>query len=334
VPPYCVIVMTQPVPLLEVKNLAKQFPVKRDFFGRVTETLHAVDGISFDIAAGETLGMVGESGCGKSTTGRCVLRLIEPTAGEVRFNGQDVTHMDAKSLQAARRDMQIIFQDPFASLNPRMSVREIIGEPLIIHGLTKTEQEYEARIVHLLETVGLNASHLRRYPHEFSGGQRQRVGIARALAVSPKLIVCDEPVSALDVSIQAQVINLLSDLQRDLGLTYLFIAHDLSVVEHISDRVAVMYLGRVVEIAPSRELYVNPKHPYTEALLSAVPIPEPNLKRKRIVLKGDIPNPVNRPSGCHFHTRCPRAEDRCKKESPVLRNLGEGHWAACHLNDA
>ena len=320
------------VPLLQVQGVVKDFPAKRNFFGGVTEILHAVDGVSFDIAAGETLGLVGESGCGKSTTGRCVLRLIEPTAGEVRFNGQVVTQLEADALQLVRRDMQIIFQDPFASLNPRMSVREIIGEPLIIHKLTNNSKDYEERIVHLLETVGLNADHLRRFPHEFSGGQRQRVGIARALAVSPKLIVCDEPVSALDVSIQAQVINLLSDLQQNLGLTYLFIAHDLSVVEHISDRVAVMYLGRIVEIAPARALYLQPKHPYTEALLSAVPIPDPSVKRKRIVLKGDVPNPVHRPSGCHFHTRCPRAEARCKNESPALRDLGDGHWAACHLN--
>jgi oligopeptide transport system ATP-binding protein len=312
--------------------LVKDFPAKRNFFGAVTETLHAVDGVSFEIAAGETLGLVGESGCGKSTTGRCILRLIEPTTGEVQFNGQVVTQLEAQALQAIRRDMQIIFQDPFASLNPRMSVREIIGEPLIIHKLTHNPSDFEDHIVHLLEKVGLNADHMRRFPHEFSGGQRQRVGIARALAVSPKLIVCDEPVSALDVSIQAQVINLLSDLQQDLGLTYLFIAHDLSVVEHISDRIAVMYLGRIVEIAPARALYLQPKHPYTEALLSAVPIPEPQVKRKRIVLKGDVPNPVNRPSGCHFHTRCPRAEARCKVESPVLRHLGGSHWAACHLN--
>jgi oligopeptide transport system ATP-binding protein len=261
------------------------------------------------------------------------LRLIEPSSGEVRFNGQDVTAMNPQALREVRRDMQIIFQDPFASLNPRMTVEAIIGEALTIHKLTKSPADYQARVVDLLETVGLNADHMRRFPHEFSGGQRQRIGIARALAVSPKLIVCDEPVSALDVSIQAQVINLLEDLQAKMGLTYLFIAHDLSVVEHISNRVAVMYLGRVVEIAPSRDLYTRPKHPYTEALLSAVPIPDPKAKKQRIVLTGDVPNPVNRPSGCHFHPRCPKATERCKVEEPVLKAVGTQHQAACHLND-
>jgi len=319
--------------LLQVKGLTKYFPIKGGLLSREVDRVHAVDGVSFSIAAGETLGMVGESGCGKSTTGRCILRLIEPSSGEVRFNGQDVTAMNPQALREVRRDMQIIFQDPFASLNPRMSVEAIIGEALTIHKLTKSPSEYQARVVDLLETVGLNADHMRRFPHEFSGGQRQRIGIARALAVSPKLIVCDEPVSALDVSIQAQVINLLEDLQAKMGLTYLFIAHDLSVVEHISNRVAVMYLGRVVEIAPSRELYTHPKHPYTEALLSAVPIPDPKAKKQRIVLTGDVPNPVNRPSGCHFHPRCPKATERCKVEEPVLKAVGTQHQAACHLND-
>jgi oligopeptide transport system ATP-binding protein len=319
--------------LLQVKGLTKYFPIKGGLLSREVGRVHAVDGVSFSIAAGETLGMVGESGCGKSTTGRCILRLIEPSAGEVRFNGQDVTAMNPQALREVRRDMQIIFQDPFASLNPRMSVEAIIGEALTIHKLTKSPSEYQARVVDLLETVGLNADHMRRFPHEFSGGQRQRIGIARALAVSPKLIVCDEPVSALDVSIQAQVINLLEDLQAKMGLTYLFIAHDLSVVEHISNRVAVMYLGRVVEIAPSRDLYTRPKHPYTEALLSAVPIPDPKAKKQRIVLTGDVPNPVNRPTGCHFHPRCPKATERCKVEEPVLKNVGTLHQAACHLND-
>ena len=319
--------------LLQVKGLTKYFPIKGGLLSREVDRVHAVDGVSFSIAAGETLGMVGESGCGKSTTGRCILRLIEPSNGEVRFDGQDVTAMNPQALREVRRDMQIIFQDPFASLNPRMTVEAIIGEALTIHKLTKSPTEYQARVVDLLETVGLNADHMRRFPHEFSGGQRQRIGIARALAVSPKLIVCDEPVSALDVSIQAQVINLLEDLQAKMGLTYLFIAHDLSVVEHISNRVAVMYLGRVVEIAPSRDLYTRPKHPYTEALLSAVPIPDPKAKKQRIVLTGDVPNPVNRPSGCHFHPRCPKATERCKVEEPVLKAVGTQHQAACHLND-
>ena len=323
----------QALDLLQVKGLTKYFPIKGGLFSREVDRVHAVDGVSFSIAAGETLGMVGESGCGKSTTGRCILRLIEPSSGEVRFNGQDVTAMNPQALREVRRDMQIIFQDPFASLNPRMTVEAIIGEALTIHKLTKSASEYQARVVDLLETVGLNADHMRRFPHEFSGGQRQRIGIARALAVSPKLIVCDEPVSALDVSIQAQVINLLEDLQAKMGLTYLFIAHDLSVVEHISNRVAVMYLGRVVEIAPARDLYTRPMHPYTEALLSAVPIPDPKAKKQRIVLTGDVPNPVNRPSGCHFHPRCPKATERCKVEEPVLKAVGTQHQAACHLND-
>ena len=321
-------------PLLRVKDLVKEFPVKGGVFRREVDRVHAVDRVSFELARGETLGLVGESGCGKSTTGRCVLHLIEPTSGEVWFEGQNVTALDRESRRALCRDMQIIFQDPYASLNPRMTVGAIIGEALVIHKLAKSSGEFRDRIVELLETVGLNADHLRRYPHEFSGGQRQRIGIARALAVSPKLIVCDEPVSALDVSIQAQVINLLEDLQQKFDLTYLFIAHDLSVVEHISDRVAVMYLGRIVEVAPARELYTTPRHPYTEALLSAVPVPDPGLKRTRIRLVGDVPNPIHPPSGCHFHPRCPKAMDRCKSESPQLRQLGDGHWAACHLNDA
>ncbi len=319
-------------PLLRVQNLVKQFPITGGILGREIDRVHAVDGISFDLAAGETLGVVGESGCGKSTTGRCILRLIEPTAGEVWFEGKSVTKASKSELRALARDMQIIFQDPYASLNPRMSVAAIIGEALTIHKLTKTPQEYEARIVELLETVGLNADHMRRYPHEFSGGQRQRIGIARALAVNPKLVVCDEAVSALDVSIQAQVINLLEDLQEQFSLTYIFIAHDLSVVEHISDRVAVMYLGRIVEIAPAQALYTDPKHPYTEALLSAVPIPDPTIKRKRIMLQGDVPSPIKPPSGCHFHTRCPIAQKPlCNTEKPVLKQTGEGHWVSCHL---
>ncbi len=319
-------------PLLKVQDLVKRFPIKGGILSRTVGNVHAVDGVSFELPAGETLGVVGESGCGKSTTGRCILRLIEPTSGHVWFQGKSVTDAGKDELRALARDMQIIFQDPFASLNPRMTVSAIIGEALTIHKLTKTKQDYDARIVQLLETVGLSADHMRRYPHEFSGGQRQRIGIARALAVNPKLIVCDEAVSALDVSIQAQVINLLEDLQAQFGLTYIFIAHDLSVVEHISQRVAVMYLGRIVELASSKSLYTNPLHPYTEALLSAVPIPDPTVKRKRIPLQGDVPSPINPPSGCHFHTRCPIAQKGlCDQEKPPLRQSTEGHWVACHL---
>jgi len=319
-------------PLLKVQDLVKHFPIKGGLFAREIDRVHAVDGVSFELAAGETLGVVGESGCGKSTTGRCILRLIEPTSGEVWFEGKNVTQASKQELRALARDMQIIFQDPYASLNPRMTVGAIVGEALTIHKLTKTPQEYQDRIVHLLETVGLSPDHMRRFPHEFSGGQRQRIGIARALAVSPKLVVCDEAVSALDVSIQAQVINLLEDLRSQFQLTYIFIAHDLSVVEHISHRVAVMYLGRIVEIAPAKALYTDPKHPYTEALLSAVPIPDPTVKRKRIPLQGDVPSPIHPPSGCHFHTRCPIAQKPlCNTEKPVLKQTGEGHWVSCHL---
>ena len=323
--------MTQPAPLLSVRNLKKHYGITGGLLGRTQASVRAVDGVSLDIQPGETLGLVGESGCGKSTTGRCMMRLIEASSGEIWFQGRDVTTLEGNALRALRRDMQIIFQDPFASLNPRHTVADIIGEALIIHNLAGNRAQRQDRVVELLEVVGLRPDHRTRFPHEFSGGQRQRIGIARALAVEPKLIVCDEPVSALDVSIQAQVINLLEDLQERFNLTYLFIAHDLSVVEHISDRVAVMYLGRVVEIASARALYDNPLHPYTEALLSAVPIPDPKLKRKRVLLKGELPNPMNPPTGCHFHTRCPIAEARCAVEVPSLKITTESQAVACHL---
>ena len=316
--------------LLEVDNLKKYFPVRGGIFGKTMAHVKAVDGVSFTLRKGETLGLVGESGSGKSTTGRAILRLIEPSGGRVRFDGQDVLTLGKKELRALRRRMQIIFQDPYASLNPRMTVGSIVGEPFAIHKVASGEERVH-RVEALLMRVGLSADQMRRYPHEFSGGQRQRIGVARALALNPEFIIGDEPVSALDVSVQAQVINLLEDLQKEFGLTYLIIAHDLSVVRHISHRIAVMYLGKIVEIADNEVLYGDPQHPYTEALLSAVPVPDPRRKQKRIVLKGDIPSPINPPSGCVFHTRCPIAEDRCKTELPELRTLPDGRILACHL---
>jgi oligopeptide transport system ATP-binding protein len=318
-------------PLLEVRNLKVHFPVKRSWLGSNHSVVRAVDDVSFQIAPGETLGLVGESGCGKTTLGRAVVRLVEPTAGTVRFNAQDITALRGEALRQQRRQFQMIFQDPFSSLNPRMTVSEIIGEAIDIHGLAESRSARRARINDLLKAVGLDASHADRYAHEFSGGQRQRIGIARALAVEPKLIVCDEPVSALDVSVQAQIVNLLMDLQQQRGLAYLFIAHDLAVVEHISRRVLVMYLGRAVELAEAKALVRRPLHPYTQALLSAVPVVDPDSKRRRIMLGGDVPSPLSPPSGCHFHPRCGAREVRCEHDSTMLREVEPGHWVACHI---
>lgn len=319
--------------LLEVNNLKKYFPVKAGVFRKTVGYVKAVDDISFYIKEGETLGLVGESGCGKSTTGATILRLEEATAGEVKFEGKDILSLNRKELREMRKEMQIIFQDPYASLNPRMTVADIVGEPLDIHNLARNKKERNEKVRELLDSVGLTAEQMNRYPHEFSGGQRQRIGIARALAVEPKLIIADEPVSALDVSIQAQVINILQDLQEEFGLTYLFIAHDLSVVKHISDRVAVMYLGKIVEMTDKRDLYNNPLHPYTQSLLSAIPIPDPTFKKERIILEGDVPSPVNPPAGCRFHPRCPKAMDICSQKEPEFKDYGNGHYAACHLLD-
>jgi oligopeptide transport system ATP-binding protein len=318
--------------LLRVSDLKMHFPIYRGVFQRQVGAVRAVDGISFDVFRGETLGLVGESGCGKSTTGRTILQLYKPTAGEVNFDGSDLIKLHGEDLRKMRRKMQMIFQDPYASLNPRMTVAQIVGEPLIAHNVA-TGREIEERVKHLLEIVGLNPSFVSRYPHEFSGGQRQRIGVARALALQPSFIICDEPISALDVSIQAQVVNLLEELQEQFNLTYLFIAHDLSMVRHISKRVAVMYLGVIVELASRDELYSSPLHPYTQALLSAVPVPDPILdaQRKRILLEGDVPSPANPPSGCRFRTRCPIAEAICAESRPDFREVKPGHFVACHL---
>lgn len=322
-----------PEALVQIKGLKKYFPINQGFMSSAKGQVHAVDGVSFDVLAGETLGLVGESGCGKSTTGRLILRLLEPTAGKIFFQNEDIFALSSKKLRSVRRKAQIIFQDPYASLNPRMRVEEIVGEGMLIHKLVENRKERRERVIGLLEKVGLKKEHLNRYPHEFSGGQRQRIGIARALAVEPQFIVADEPISALDVSIQAQVLNLLMDLQQELGLTYLFIAHDLSVVEHISNRVAVMHLGQIVELAESRELYAKPLHPYTQCLLSAIPVPDPDRQPQRIILKGEIPSPANPPSGCRFHTRCPYKMDVCAEVEPELKPVDAGHLVACHLMD-
>ncbi|GAE35542.1 ABC transporter ATP-binding protein [Halalkalibacter akibai] len=317
-------------PLLEVKKLKKYFEIKGGIFGKKVGEVKAVDDVSFKLYEGEILGIVGESGCGKSTTGKAILRLIEPTEGSVIFNGQDVTKVSDEEMRRLRRDMQMIFQDPYASLNPRHTVEKIISEPLLVHGIGTTKERKE-KVCELLEVVGLSSYHASRYPHQFSGGQRQRIGIARALAVNPKLLICDEPVSALDVSVQSQILNLMEDLKNKFQLTYLFIAHDLSVVKHISDRVGVMYLGRMVELATKNDLYDEPLHPYTKALLSAVPVPDPDHKSERVILQGDVPSPSNPPAGCTFHTRCPECMEICKTERPTFQPVTDHHFVACHL---
>ncbi|MFZ7124924.1 MAG: ABC transporter ATP-binding protein [Desulfobacterales bacterium] len=322
--------MPDSLPLLDVRRLVKHYPIRGGVFMKEIASVKAVDGVSLSIRKGETLGLVGESGCGKSTFGRAILRLEEPTSGEVWFAGENILTFDPSRIRALRRQMQIIFQDPFSSLNPRKTVAAIVGEPLVIHGLQR-RKEREEKVLELLRVVGLRKEHMRRYPHMFSGGQRQRIGVARALALNPELVVCDEAVSALDVSIQAQVINLLKDLQQEFGLTYLFISHDLHVVEFISDRVAVMYLGKIVEVASSEAIYGSPLHPYTQALLSASPMPDPDARRTRLILRGDVPSPIDPPSGCRFHTRCPYAEPVCSEKEPDLSEFRSGHLAACHF---
>ena len=324
------IVPAPAAPVLKVTDLEKSFAIRRGILGRTAAHVHAVDGVSFEVSQQETLGLVGESGCGKSTVGRTILRLIDPTGGRIELNGADITRLGHKALRPHRREMQIVFQDPASSLDPRQKAGDIVGELLQIH-MPLSRLELRERVAELFDKVGLRRAQMENYPHEFSGGQRQRLGIARALSLNPKIIICDEAVSALDVSIQAQIINLLRDLQDEFGLSYLFIAHDLAVVEHISHRVAVMYLGRIVEIAERRALFSNPRHPYTESLLAAVPIPDPTVKRVRHVLQGDVPSPINRPTGCHFHTRCPVAFDRCRFESPKLTEVAAGHFVSCHL---
>jgi peptide/nickel transport system ATP-binding protein len=320
-------------PLLQVNDLKKHFPVRGNLFGRSTARVYAVDGVSFEIARGKTLSLVGESGCGKSTVGRAILRLFDITAGQVVLDGQRIDDLSADRLRAIRRRVQVVFQDPFSSLNPRLSVRDILAEPIRNFALAQSSAELEAKVTSLMDTVRLPRDALDRRPHEFSGGQRQRICIARALAAEPDLIVCDEAVSALDVSVKAQIVNLLQDLQREFGLALLFISHDLAIVEHMTHRVAVMYLGKIVEIAPRNRIFAAPRHPYTKALLSAVPVPDPTARRTPIILKGDVPSPINPPKGCRFHTRCPYVFDRCRTEAPELRQSVEGHWAACHLDE-